>query len=107
LYLDCVLLRPDDDCVAAETCRLKLTYNFLIIYIYSCVLDGNKYTATNVAQRDGSHKNNIFSGMPVLRCDYELSYKFHLLSLLLQVECDEQVYEHNVLIGNLTLKQSC
>jgi len=54
------LLRPDDDCVAAETCRLKLTYNFLIIYIYSCVLDGNKYTATNVAQRDGSHKKIYF-----------------------------------------------
>jgi hypothetical protein len=36
-----------------------------------------------------------------------LSYKFHLLSLLLQLKCDEQVYEHSVLIVDLSPKQSC
>jgi len=37
LYLDYVLLQSDDGCEAAETCRLKLTYNFLIIKICKSV----------------------------------------------------------------------
>jgi hypothetical protein len=32
LYLDYFLLGPDDGCVAAERCRLKQTYNFMVIY---------------------------------------------------------------------------
>ena len=32
LYLDCVLVRPDDGCVATETCRHSQYRNSSIIY---------------------------------------------------------------------------
>jgi len=32
VYLDCVLLWPDDGCVTAETCRLEGNYKVLSYY---------------------------------------------------------------------------
>jgi len=36
LYLDCVLVRPDDGCIATETCRHSQYRNSLFIYVLLC-----------------------------------------------------------------------
>ena len=47
MYLDCVLLWPDDGCFIAETCRLEVNENiFYIIEDIVVFLDGNKYHFT-------------------------------------------------------------
>jgi len=45
MYLDYVLLWPDDVCFTAETRRLEINYKVFchIIDYICCVLDGNKY----------------------------------------------------------------
>ena len=33
MYLDCVLLWPDDGCFTVEICRLEVNYSFVILLI--------------------------------------------------------------------------
>jgi hypothetical protein len=49
MYLDYVLLRPDDGCFTAETCCQQLTVTFchIVRYYMLCLfVDGNKNSST-------------------------------------------------------------
>ena len=55
MYLDHVLLWPDDGCFTAETSCLEVNYKILtnLLILYVVFLDGNKYHYIITPQRDG------------------------------------------------------
>jgi hypothetical protein len=63
MYLDYVLLRPDDGCFTAETCCLEVIYkillNFLLLYIV--FLDGNKYHLLVIPENMCEYYGKLFT----------------------------------------------
>jgi len=63
MYLDYVLLWPDNGCITAETCCLEVKYRVIIqlLILYVASLDGNKYHY--VLQQNGMPRIKLLKGV--------------------------------------------